>query len=548
MKKLTRREMLKLMSYSAAGLALAGCNLTPSPKDEPKATVVPTKEEATAVPDKPTPTTEVAAGPPVVVTWVEGPVGGFQVSKDLRDAVFAEMSRRMQAEGINVEVRSLMLDAWQDEFPLKFMEPEITCGFNAPGWAHMDSLRDQGGLAAIEDLIAEYGPHIGAAYGESSLKVNTHSDGHLYGLPAVYNLGGTWGLVWREDLRKKYNAPMPTAEEGWPSAIPFLEAIKENEPDLIPMGIFSNSAGWNGKGATLKGARSWGRGDRLGFVIPDVGEGLELMDEEDWEAHLERFQFARSLAEAGLINQAPIPDFEDELFRWLAAGQAASIAWHDTEMRPAQIMPLIAEAFPEAEIAAVDLSGLRTGEYKPSPNLKSGNWAIFNANAPQEALIGAIQWRNWLVADQANADLFLLGIDGVHHGLEANMKFSLVEGVDEANNYRRRWFNAALPGTLERFNVNADPAEEEMWRFVADISNFSQGPMDGYTASPDIQDKYGPQMAALKDSQKTFIQALSFGQQPDVEAYLQQMGDALDAIGREEIKQAFQEDINARVA
>ena len=42
----------------------------------------------------------------------------------------------------------------------------------------------------------------------------------------------TYVTLWREDLRKKYNVPEIT---DWDSLAVYMDAIKENEPDMLPL-------------------------------------------------------------------------------------------------------------------------------------------------------------------------------------------------------------------------------------------------------------------------------------------------------------------------
>ena len=68
-------------------------------------------------------------------------------------------------------------------------------------------------------LIDQDGPTLKEAITEKIYNAN-FMNGHLYGVPAAYYYGGTWGIMLREDLRVKYGAELPTSEEGWASQNP----------------------------------------------------------------------------------------------------------------------------------------------------------------------------------------------------------------------------------------------------------------------------------------------------------------------------------------
>ena len=73
MKKLTRREMIRLMGINAAGIGLAACGAaTPTAAPQATDTTAPQATSASAqATDTPAPTTAPAQGAPVKITMVE---------------------------------------------------------------------------------------------------------------------------------------------------------------------------------------------------------------------------------------------------------------------------------------------------------------------------------------------------------------------------------------------------------------------------------------------------------------------------------------------
>ena len=106
-------------------------------------------------------------------------------------------------------------------------------GAGAPDAAPVTITWSKAGLAFPSILVEQNGADRKTAITEKIYNAN-FMNGHLYGVPAAYYYGGTGGVIFREDLRAKYDAAMPTSEGGWPSLEPYLQAILDNESDMIP--------------------------------------------------------------------------------------------------------------------------------------------------------------------------------------------------------------------------------------------------------------------------------------------------------------------------
>ncbi|RPJ37697.1 MAG: hypothetical protein EHM21_17860, partial [Chloroflexi bacterium] len=240
MKKISRRELLKLAGLASAGAALAACQPAAAPTTAPEApapaepTMAPEEPKAEEPTKAPEPTQAPAAKEAVKVTLVESWFGIPQY-KDVLDPVTKAISDKMAAEGVPVIIESMILEDHENKYPLLYASgADFTMAFDAP-WYKMTTLRTQNALSPIEGMVDQFGAALKEEMTEKIYNFN-FIDGPLYGVPAAYYYGGTGGVIYREDLRVKYNAPVPTSADGWPSLEPYLEAIMQNEKGMIPMG------------------------------------------------------------------------------------------------------------------------------------------------------------------------------------------------------------------------------------------------------------------------------------------------------------------------
>lgn len=100
----------------------------------------------------------------------------------------------------------------------------------ASGWLDYSINASKGAYLALDELLPEYAPYI---WGEVStadwnaVKVN----GKIYGVPTTYHEWAEPSFFYRLDLCEKYGLERP---HDYESIAAYLQAIKDNEPDMLP--------------------------------------------------------------------------------------------------------------------------------------------------------------------------------------------------------------------------------------------------------------------------------------------------------------------------
>lgn len=520
MQRMTRRDFLKVAGISSAGMALAACTGVPAPGG----------------------TGESAPGQqPVTITMVESWFGVPQFRESI-DPVTAEISKKMQSEGLNVEIRSLLLDQHDTKYPALYASgADFTMAFDAP-WNKMNNLRDQGALLALEGLVEAHGPKLKEAITEPIYEAN-FMNGHLYGVPAAYYYGGTSGVILREDLRMKYGAPLPTSEEGWPSLEPFLQAVADNEPDMIPyVNIPTQSMA-----SVVRNRRGWSPGAiQTGVSVSDITEGFQLADFEDIDYVVENTELLRSYWEKGLINKTDMPTSgtsQNAQIDYVYPGRAASCVENEPDFKWVDQTKQMKSSNPDASLFGVDMTGQRAG-HKGLGNLKQWNFVVFNANAPEEQHVAGIQYFNWLASSQDNLDLWLMGIDGVNYKKEENMRFSEIEGVDAARNYRRMWYVSGMSGRFQRQPRDLPDSALDTLTFLTTADNWVFNPYEQFEADTKALELDAAKLNAVY---LEAVHGLMSGQMPtdEARAMCKRM---LDDAGRQTYKEKLQAQIDAFIA
>ncbi len=567
MKHLTRREMLKLMAAAAAGGVLAACSKAteaplaqptkapesakaPDATKVPESTKAPEATKAPAATNTPEPTAVPPKAEPIEVKLVECWFGLPQY-QDVLDPINDLISEKMQSEGLNIRIKSIVLDDHQNQYPALYStQADFTMAWDAQ-WVIMNQLRDDGSIIPIEDLLQQYGPNVLAKYDAPVLEFNRYNkDKHLYGLPIFGIYGETVGMYMREDLRAKYGVALPEGNgtlAAWRSLEPYLEAIKANEGKMIPFGNTTRySLPGNSVTAYDDGSPSWALGlqgaGAFGLGILDCRDP-KFENSEDMPGGTDAAAILRDWWERGLINKDDINPTTSMEAEFLATGKIGAQLVNGPETGRSAAEAQLKQNFPDASLAAIDMTGLMNGKQKPLGGRKQWNWYVWNANAPQEQQIAGMQFMDWIMSSDENIDLWTFGVDGKNYKAEPDRQFSEIEGVDPTTNYRREWYISGVPMKYLRVPTGLSEVEKKLRAVRQDVNQWRfAGPFETFTWDWDSKavEELSAKLNAVA-AEANF--GLITGQMPTDEG-VKKLKELLDGAGRQEMKDALNKQLD----
>lgn len=121
---------------------------------------------------------------------------------------------------------------YKEKMPLIYASGEAYDLVYVANWMNYTSEALKGPFLELSELMPKYAPKTYAEFKESGALDTALVDGKLYMVPSPTTDYTTYVTLWREDLRKKYNVPEIT---DWDSLAVYMDAIKENEPDMLPL-------------------------------------------------------------------------------------------------------------------------------------------------------------------------------------------------------------------------------------------------------------------------------------------------------------------------
>jgi len=149
--------------------------------------------------------------------------------------VMAEINRQLK-EKINAELEFHFIDLGSYEEKMRVMsaagDPYDIC--LATSWINKINLNvARGAFAPLNDLLPKYGPNILRIIEDRWWPAVTYN-GKIYAIPNPSNYAQAWGFVFKKDLVEKYNFDYKNCHT-LDDLEPYLEIIKKNEPDIIPL-------------------------------------------------------------------------------------------------------------------------------------------------------------------------------------------------------------------------------------------------------------------------------------------------------------------------
>lgn len=206
-------------------------------------------------------------------------------------------------EKINAEIEPIMV-SWGDyktKLPMVWASGEQFDLTYTANWVSYFDEADKGAFMDITELFPTYAPETYAELEALDKLETTKVGGKLYMVPNNIADYTTFIFNYREDLRKKYDCP---EIDSWETLEIYMQAIKDNEPGMLPYAITNNDAV---KTQTWLNEMDWARPIDNGSVgvftynLLDPTTIFSMVDTPEYEEYVMK---AREYYEAGYWSQS----------------------------------------------------------------------------------------------------------------------------------------------------------------------------------------------------------------------------------------------------
>ncbi len=295
-------------------------------------------------------------------------------------------------------------------------------------WIKFYELVEDEAFLELSGLIDTYAPDFKAMVDESYFDMVT-LDGEIYCMPNTYDEYNNGGLMYREDLRKKYNLPIPNSIENLEA---YMQGIKENEPTQTEI-IADPSSVFQMNSTSVSALMP------LGLMVDynNPGEVLTTFDRE--EEILEELKTLKRWADAGYWSKSAIANSSSNKTGDFEAGK---IVVYGNSVGPSKYITsksAIASSNPDWEVGYIPYPEINGIAYANTP-LGNGTAIPVNSKNPERAMMAI----NLLFTDKELNHLILYGIEGEHYNIDENGYYVAIEGsgygyeASDAWNFRNK--------------------------------------------------------------------------------------------------------------
>jgi putative aldouronate transport system substrate-binding protein len=531
-----KRRLVSIILALTMILTMAGCGSKSAVESLNEAAPAETTDNSTAAetPAAAEETTEAAALDTServdLVFYVMGdaPVDEIAVEDALNEILL---------EKVNATI-DFQFSTWTD-FQQKY-SLELTAGqadlIYVANWLNYGQLATSGAFEELDDLLNTVAPALKDTVGESNLNM-CRVGGKVYAVPCSWAEYTCNGVKYREDLREKYDLPVPDSLENFEA---YMLGIKENEP-----------------------------GQGLLTVTTEESQGLLTAFDAAWILNLKYPWVNANGLPYGLASNYDTPsdvydywysdDFTDDMKlmkKWADLGFWSKSALSDTNDSEAYKSGLcvaeIAGQNPNKQIAAIKefekeqpdwkseyiAYGEVTNTIYPGHATQNGTAIVRGSKNPERAL----KVLELLMTDESINRLVQCGIEGTNYELDADgIYHNLSTSIPEAFPYEG--FNTwSLRNGDYKLPQETDVILNQMFDKYEELGSKTKFPnVNIYNGFNENYDAYQAERTAVSNVMKQYLAPLQAGLVDDVDAAVEEFRQKMTDAGIEVCRDGFKE-------
>ncbi|MDF2541302.1 MAG: extracellular solute-binding protein [Herbinix sp.] len=422
---------------------------------------------------------------------------------------------------------------WSQKYNL-----ELTSGaadlIYVANWINYATLSNSGAFLELDDLISTYAPNVVSTYDQSlldQLKVN----GTLYGIPNSWPEYTVSGISYREDLRVKYNLPVPNSIENLEA---YLLGIKQNDP---AQGLLSTTTGEStGLQVAFDAANilnlkySWVTPNGLPYGLgANYDTPSEVYDYWNSDDFAEDMKLMKKFADEGFWSRSALSDTNDsEAYN---NGVCVAVVAGQNPNKNITAITNYAKDHPEWQSEYIAY-GEVNGVIFPAHATQNATAVVRGSKNPERALMAL----DLMLTDKDLNDLVQYGIKGTHYDVDASGVYqNLSENFkyEGLNTWNLRNGDYKLPQA-------SDTILNEMFAKYEELGNKTKFPnVNVFGGFAEDYSSYEVERSSVSDVMRQYLAPLQAGLVDDVDAavkeFREKVADAGLATCQEEFKKQW---------
>ena len=478
----------------------------------------------------------------------EAPAAAIDLSEQV-DLVFYVMGDAPQDEELVEEALNekllekcnatvdMQFSTWTD-FQQKYANEITSQGADLiyiANWLNYGQLAASGAFEELDGMLDTVAPELKALVGDSALGM-CKVDGKIYAIPNTWPEYVSNGVKYREDLRAKYDLPVPDSLENLEA---YLMGIKENEPNQPLLAVTTEES----QGFKTAFDAAWA----LNFKYPWVNiNGLDYGLTANYDTPTDVYDYWFS------------DDFVEDMKlmkKWADEGFWSKSALSDTNNSDAYKNGLcvaeIAGQNPNKQVTAIaDFTnagegwesayvayGETNGVIYPGHATQNGTAVVRGCKNPERALY-VIQ--TLLCDDEVNA-ILQYGIKGTHYDVVDGIYKNLQEEAGETPTFPYEGFNTwNMRNGDTKLPQATDVALQEMFDKYAKLGEKTKFPnVNIYDGFSENYESYSAERSAVGNVMRQYLAPLQAGLVDDVDAAVEDFRTRVKDAGLDKCREEY---------
>ena len=412
---------------------------------------------------------------------------------------------------------------WQQKYSLQLTTGGVDLVYTA-NWSEYGKLASSGAFLPLDDLLNTVSPEMRKTLGEDALN-QCRVNGELYTIPCNYLEYTCNGILYREDLREKYDLPAPNTVENIEA---YLTGIKENEPEQQLMDV----SGQENMGQVFNFKYPW-------VTFTGIPYGLSI--NYDTPTEVEDYWFSddftddmktmKKWADMGFWSRSALSNTPQE--EALENGLAVMYFSGYNPAKAVGVKAKLEETHPDWKVEYIAF-GETNGVIFPANRQTNGTAISKDCKDPERAM----KVIELLLMDEELNHLAMGGIEGEHYELDENGIYQNLSdkfpygGFNTWNLYNKDyWLSTETSAELN-----------EMFAKYEELGAKTKFPnTDIFGGFTEDTSAYATEYSAVQNVCDQYLKPLQIGTVDDVDAAVAQFREKLKEAGIEACREGFKE-------
>lgn len=440
----------------------------------------------------------------------DAPVG----LQSVQDAINEILEEKVNA---SVEFQFATWTDWGEKYKMTLTTGGADLIYTA-NWNSFGQLAQSGAFLGLDDLLDTVSPDLKAAIDPAALngcKVN----GEVMTVPCLWKQYTCPGIEYREDLREKYDLPVPDSLENLKA---YLQGIKDNDPS---QGLLPNGNGILGYETTHVASGAYGQ--RVYIENPSKIEEYWFSDQ-----FVEDMKLMKEWADLGFWSRSTLSDTTDPFERY-ENGMFVCMPSGNNPNKYTTRVEAWASQHPEWKTAYHTYSEADGYVWSTTPTADA-TAITKDCKNPERAM----KVLELLIMDKELNLLTQYGIEGVHYEIAEDGTYKNLSpdfGYEALNAWSLR--NPAY----KLANGQGGVLMQEMFDHYAEVIEEKGTPsVDPFGSFAEDTSSYSAEKAAVDDVCSEYLKPLEAGLVDDVEASVETFREKVKAAGLDTVREGWE--------